>query len=153
MEITDERKKRYHKRVVERGNAVYAFWLKHKTRSKKIVMKANEYAFDKRLTKDVSYRFQVLAFVYALSLRLERRYRGFLRKLFRLFAFLRERSALALLKRVLGFTSYTDLREIIDVESEKLSKTLSQQADDNSTGGGKVSTSGALAEDAEFKSF
>ena len=98
----DELKERYYKVVLEKGSEIYSFWCKNKTKSKRIVAKANEYAFDKRLKSNEKVRFYALAFAYALGLRLEKRYRRFLCKLLRLFAFIRERKALRILKKVLS---------------------------------------------------
>ena len=138
MAITmDERKDRYYKLVVKKGSAIYSLWGNSGTISKQIVAKANEYAFDERLKSDYSYRFQVLAFTYALELRLEKRYKGFFRKLFRLFAYLRETEACRLLKRVMGFSSATPMLEMISVEMERLAMRLSERDDDQTAGGGK----------------
>ena len=132
----DELKSKYHKIVVEKGNAAYFSWVKTGISSKRLVAKANEYAFHPRLKADGAFRLEVLAFAYALGLRIEKRYSTFWRKLFRLFAFLRERAALKTLKRVLGFDDDTDMREMIDVEFEKLSVILSKRSDRNTRGGG-----------------
>ena len=84
----DEIKNRYYKLVLEKGNAVYASFGKRGMTSKRLVVQANTYAFDKRLKTDGVFRFHALAFAYALGLRVEKRYSTFLRKLFRIFAFL-----------------------------------------------------------------
>ena len=48
----EELKKRYYQIVLKKGSAIYSSWERYKTPSKKIVAKANEYAFDKRLKTD-----------------------------------------------------------------------------------------------------
>ena len=149
----EEVKIRYYQTVLEKGNAIYASWGKHGTTSKQIVAKANDYAFDKRLKTDEVFRFHTLAFAYALGMRLEKRYSTFWCKLFRLFAFLREREALKILKRVLGFSSNTDLQEMIDAESEKLFDRLSNRTDKDSKSGGKRAGKGELSVEEELENF
>lgn len=135
----EELKNKYCKIAVEKGNAIYSSWGKNGTTSKKLVTQANEYAFDKRLQTDGVFRLQVIAFAYALEVRLEKRYGTFWRKLFRLFAFLRERGALKMLKRVLGFPDGMDIREMMEMETEEFFSLLSQRLNQNRTGGGKHS--------------
>jgi hypothetical protein len=94
----NKQKERYYELVVEKANKICSSWVKTSTRSKQIVAKAMEYAFDKRLKTDVKYRFQVLAFAVALKMRFDKRYSGFWHKLIFLFSYLRERNALNVLK-------------------------------------------------------
>ena len=148
-----ERKQAYYKIVSKKASALYSSWGYKRGISKKLVKKANEYAFDKRLKTDIAYRFSVIVFVYALSLRLEKYYRSFLRKLFHIFAFLRERNALKMLKRVLGFYNHTDIRELIEVEMEKLSVIISKRTNQDTTGGGKHSEMGELSMEEEVERF
>lgn len=149
----EELKERYYKIVLEKGGIIYSLWGKNGTTSKQIVAKAYGYAFDKRIKTDGAFRFKALAFTYALGIRLEKRYRTFLRKLFRLFAFLNERAALKALKNVLGFSFDAGLREMIDVETEKLALLFSKRDDQNSVGGGKNSEMGELSVEEELKNF
>ena len=149
----EELKNRYYKIVLEKGDAIYSFWETNRTTSKELVKKANEYAFDTRLKTDEIFRFNVLTFVYALSMRLEKRYSTFWRKLFRWFAFIRERDALQMLKRVLGFHDYTELREMIETEIEKLLIRLSQRRDDDSLGGGKSAGMDDLSMEEMLENF
>ena len=110
-------------------------------------------AFNKRLKTDVLYRFYVLAFAVALGIRLEKRYGTFFRRLFRLFAYIRERNALKTLKKVLGFHGDTDIREMIEVETEKIIILFSQQQNQWSTGGGKRVEFGDIAIEEELNAF
>lgn len=84
---TSERKERYYRFVLDRANALCSSWGKRAVRSKQLVVQAKEYAFDKRLKTNISYRFQVLVFTYALELRIAKRYGMLLRKIFHIFAF------------------------------------------------------------------
>ena len=149
MPTTDKRKERYHQVVLGKATGVYASWSKNGMTSKGLVSIANAYAFDKRLKTDAIYRFRALVFACALGMRVEKRYAKFLQKLFHLFAFLRERNALASLKRVLGFQVEMDIWEMISIELEKLSVLLSQRNNEETTGGGRRSEMGDfLSEDA-----
>ena len=150
---TDGRKERYYKLALAKGNEIYASWATSSAVSKRIVAKANEYAFNKRLKTDALYRFHVLAFMVALGLRLEKRYATFLRKLFRLFAYLRERNALKMLKRVFGFYGDTDMREILDMEAVKIIVLLSNRKNGQSTGGGKRFEMGDITVEEEVNNF
>lgn len=149
----DELKNRYYKIVLEKGDAIYSSWGKNRTTSKDLVKKANEYAFDARLKTNRTFRFLVLAFIYALGLRLEKRYGTFWRKLFRLFAFIREREALQLLKRVLGFHDYVALREMIETEIGKILLQFSHNGEDETMGGGKNSGTGELSVEEQMEKF
>ena len=151
--MVDERKQVYCKIVAKKAYAVYSLWGNKRGVSKKLVNKASEYALDKRLKTDRAFRFSVIVFAYALSLRLEKYYHNFFRKLFHLFVFLRERNALKMLKRVLGFYNDTDIREIIEVEMDKLSVTISNRANDDTTGGGKHSEMSELSIEEELENF
>lgn len=136
---TDERKEEYYKQVAQKGLAIYSQWKGCRISSKALVSKANEYAFDQRLKMDVDYRIQVLSFAYALGLRIAHRYRTFIQKLFRLFAYLKERDALQLLKRVMAFHNETDILDIIELEMETNAVYILQSIDSQSMGGGKHS--------------
>jgi hypothetical protein len=152
-ETINERKKTYYKLVTRKAAAIYASWEKKGVTSKQLAAKAYDYAYDKRLKTDNSYRFNVFAFAYALGMRIEKRYNTFFRKLFRLFAFIRERNALALLKRVVGFYSYTDIRVIIEAEAEKIAILLSRRNDNKTTGGGKRVGVEEVATEEEIENF
>lgn len=149
----NERKERYYKLVLEKANEMYATWQTNSIRSKRLVAQANEYAFDNRLKIDAFFRFRVLVFVVALEIRLEKRYGTFFRRLFRIFAYIRERSALRMLKRVFGYQSYTDIREMIELEAEKIILLFSQQKNRRSTGGGKRAEIGDIMLEDQLNSF
>ena len=142
----EELKERYYKLVAQRGQTVYSSWVKNGAKSKQIVIKANEYAFDKRLKNDTSYRFRALAFAFALEIRITKRYATLLRKIIYLFPYLREKDVLRLMKRVLGFSWETPLRDMIAVETQKLLMKLLALKDNESTGGGKRSKMGDLTD-------
>ena len=149
----DEQKERYYNLVLEKANKTYSSWRAQKVTSKQLVAKAYEYAFDKRLRINASYRFYTLVFTVALEIRLGKRYATFLRRLFLLFAYLRERSALNMLKRVLGFRDSADMREIIEMEAEKAIEMLKSQQDQESTGGGKRSEMGEQSVEEQLDKF
>ena len=149
----DEQKERYYNLVLEKANKMYSSWRAQKVTSKQLVAKAYEYAFDKRLRTNASYRFYTLVFTVALEIRLGKRYATFLRRLFLLFAYLRERSALNMLKRVLGFRDSADMREIIEMEAEKAIEMLKSQQDQESTGGGKRSEMGEQSVEEQLDKF
>lgn len=138
MSLTlEQRKERYYQFAKEKADKIYSLWEANKITSKKLVAKANEYAFDNRLKTNAEYRFYAYAFVLALELRLQTRYGTFLRRLFRFFAYIRERKALKTLKGVLGFDGDVDIREMLDVEVEKITVLLANRPNGKSTGGGK----------------
>lgn len=149
----DEQKERYYNLVLEKANKTYSSWRAQKVTSKQLFAKAYEYAFDKRLRTNASYRFYTLVFTIALEIRLGKRYATFLRRLFLLFAYLRERSALNMLKRVLGFRDSADMREIIEMEAEKAIEMLKSQQDQESTGGGKRSEMGEQSVEEQLDKF
>ena len=149
----DERKERYYKLVLEKANEIYASWQTNGIKSKRIVEQANVYAFDKRLKLDAGYRFYILAFTVALGIRLERRYGTFFRRLFFVFAYLRERAALRTLKRVFGFHSDTDIREMISLEAEKITIPLFNREKEDSMDGGKRAKMGDITIEEELNSF
>ena len=149
----DELKNRYYKLVVKKADVIYSSWGKKRKTSKLIVIKANKYIFDKRLKADGAFRFQALAFAYALGMRLQKRYATFLRKLFHLFAFIRERDAFKRLKRALGFDSFTDMREAIKAEIENVFAMISRRRKREETGGGKRTEIGKLSIEEEMEKF
>lgn len=135
----DEQKETYYKFILEKANEIYHLWKKTAISSKKLVKKAHELVFDKRLKKDALYRFYAIAFTHALEMRVNKRYGTFFRRLFLFFAFIRERSVLKILKNIFGFYSCDDVRETLGVELEKIIKLLSQRRDKQTIGGGKRS--------------
>ena len=149
----DERKDRYYKLVLEKGTAVYFSWVKQGIASKRLVAKAKEYAYNKRLKTDYGYRFQALVFAYALSLRVEKRYRTFLRKIFHWFAYRRERKALALLKRIWGLQDFSDIRDMIALESERIALEIAHRIDRESMRGGRRFGIDEIAMDEELRNF
>ena len=149
----DERKAKYNSLVLEQGEKLYATWAYNKTPSKKIVKQAKAYAFDKRLKTDAAYRFRVLPFVCALTLRVDKRYRSFFRKLFLLFAFLGERSALRLLKFAFGYLNDTPLQAMLDSETRKLATQLAGRNDEQQSGGKRVSDSDEMTIEQELQDF
>jgi hypothetical protein len=150
---TDKQKERYYKAVLAKATETYALWFRSGMTSKGLVAQANAFAFDKRLKTDAVYRFRALAFACALGMRIDKRYAKLLQKLFRLFAFLRERDALVTLKRVLGFQVDMDAWEMVSMELEKLAVLLSQRNDQETRGGGKHSEMGDLLSDDALESF
>lgn len=132
----DEQKKRYYNLVLGKANEIYASWQTNGIKSKRLVAQANEYAFDNRLKELATYRFQVLAFTVALEIRLKKRYGTFFRRLFYFFAYLRERAVLKILKRVFGFYSNADIREMIGIEVENIIVLLTQEQNRGKIGGG-----------------
>ena len=149
----DVRKEEYYNLVIKKGEALYSNWEEFGMTAKKIVAKTHEYVFDKRLKTDAVFRLQVIVFAYALKLRLEKRYGTFWRKLFRFFAYLRERNALKILKRLFGFFGYTDIREIIRTEIERVALILSRRDTQDTTGGGKRAGMGELSVEEELQQF
>ena len=142
-----ERKDRYYEIVQEESNKIYLSWDNQRITSKQLVAKANEYAFDERLKKNPSFRFYAFAFLIALENRINKRYCTFFRKLFHLFAYLREKSALKTLKRVFDFNVFDDVKEMLEIEIERIIVILSQQQNKNTTHGGKRSEKEMLFEE------
>jgi hypothetical protein len=149
----DELKNRYHEIVLKRADAIYFSWGNARKVSKQIVAKAKEYAFDERLKVDWAFRFEVFAFTHALGMRLKKRYNTRLRKLFRIFAFLRERDAFNILKQLLNWDDGMDIRELLDIEIENLFIVLSQYRDRHSQGGGKRVEIGELWVEEKIEKF
>ena len=149
----DERKDRYYKLVLDRGTAVYSSWKKHGVASKRLAARAREISESKSFKTDYGYRFQALVFAYALSLRVEKRYGTFLRKLFLYFAYHRERKALALLKRIWGLQDFADMRDMIALESERVSVEISHLIDRESMHGGRRFAMDEVTLDEELQNF
>lgn len=133
----NERKERYYNLVLNKAKQLYSLWESERIRSKQVVAKANEYASESQLKTDANYRFNALVFTVALGIRLEKRYGTFFRRLFRIFAYLRERKAFKNLKIVFGIDSDDDIRELMEMESGFIIALLSHLKDKRSTGGGK----------------
>ena len=148
-----DRKEKYYKLVLIKGEGIYFSWEEKRVKSKRIVAKANEYVLDKRLQSDFSYRFHALSFAYALGLRLTNRYRGFIRKIFRIFAYLRERNAFWKLKNALGGDIDTDVRDLVSVDAEKISVQLSIRSEGRLQSGGKNVAVGDEIFEKELQKF
>ena len=149
----DEQKERYYRLVLDKANEIYSSWIAKRIPSKRLVAQANEYAFDNRSKLDASYRFHAFAFMVALGIRLKKRYGTFFRRLFRLFAYLRERAALKRLKRVFGFFDDADIRDMIEVEIENIIVLLFHPRDGQSTGGGKRPEMGDITMEEALNGF
>lgn len=149
----DQRKEEYFTYIVEESEKTYAAWKNKGTPSKRIAEKARKYAYSKRLQTDFSYRFRALIFLCALELRLEKRYAKFLKKLFLLFPFLRERASFRLLKRLLGYINETQMQDLISVELERLAMEISKLKDTETAGGGKTSFLDEASILSELQSF
>lgn len=149
----DQRKEEYFTYIVEESEKTYAAWKNKGTHSKRIAEKARKYAYSKRLQSDFFYRFRALIFLCALELRLEKRYAKFLKKLFLLFPFLRERASFRLLKRLLGYINETQMRDLISVELERLAMEISKLKDTETAGGGKTSFLDEASILSELQSF
>lgn len=149
----DQRKEEYFTYIVEESEKTYAAWKNKGTPSKRIAEKARKYAYSKRLQSDFFYRFRALIFLCALELRLEKRYAKFLKKLFLLFPFLRERASFRLLKRLLGYINETQMRDLISVELERLAMEISKLKDTETAGGGKTSFLDEASILSELQSF
>ena len=150
---TSERQDEIYKIILRDAEAVYSLWKQKRIRSKHLVAQAKKYAFDKRLKRNISYRFRVLVFAYALSLRVERRYASFFRKLFLFFAFIKERDALRLLKRVFGFDEFTEIREILAAEVEKIDVLFTKYHDRRTAGGRRFAGVDDLSIEESFEHF
>ena len=149
----DQRKEEYFTYIVEESEKTYAAWKNKGTPSKRIAEKGRKYAYSKRLQTDFFYRFRALIFLCALELRLEKRYAKFLKKLFLLFPFLRERASFRLLKRLLGYINETQMRDLISVELERLAMEISKLKDTETAGGGKTSFLDEASILSELQSF
>lgn len=149
----DQRKEEYFTYIVEESEKTYAAWKNKGAPSKRIAEKARKYAYSKRLQTDFFYRFRALIFLCALELRLEKRYAKFLKKLFLLFPFLRERASFRLLKRLLGYINETQMRDLISVELERLAMEISKLKDTETAGGGKTSFLDEASILSELQSF
>lgn len=149
----NERKERYYNLVLNKANQLYSLWKSERIRSKQVVAKANEYASGTQLKTDANYRFHALVFTVALGIRLEKRYRTFFRRLFRIFAYLRERKAFKNLKIVFGIDSDNNIRELMEMEAEFIIILLSHLKDKRSTGGGKRLSLVDIALEEDLESF
>ena len=81
----DQRKERYYKLVLEKASTLHSSWVTNSITSKKLVEKANEYAFSTKIKTDANYRFKACVFIVALGIRIKKRYNTFFRRLFRIF--------------------------------------------------------------------
>lgn len=149
----NERKERYYNLVLNKANQLYSLWETSRIKSKQLVAQANKYAVDNRLETDANHRFHVLVFAVAMWIRLDKRYGTFFRRLFRIFAYLRERKAFKNLKIVFGIAGDNDIRELLEMEVEKIVVQLSHLEDRESTGGGKRAEIVDITFEEELDSF
>lgn len=136
----ENRKTEYFNLIAKRGEQLYSEWVKGGISSKTITKTANDLAFEQSLKKSFACRIDFQIYIYALEKRIKHNYGGFLSKLFHPFKYRSELSTLRRLKRVLGFKSDTDSKDIIAVETERLAIIVSKKVDeDDDTEGGLIS--------------
>ena len=149
----DQRKDRYYKLVLEKASVLYSSWVSKGILSKQIIARANEYAFSTKIKSEANYRFKVCVFIVALGIRIKKRYKTFFRRLFRIFSYFREKSALKMLKRILGYDGDTDIKEMLEIEIDKIAILLSNRNNDATSGGGKRIGKDDLTLDEEIDLF
>lgn len=135
MTKTQASQSTYHTAFLTKAEALYAAWKTNKISSKTLVLQAQQHAFNPLIKTDVSHRLRALLFTCALDLRLQRRYRGFLRKCIYVLAFIPERANLRLLRRILGYASNETIEQWLLVQLNRIQKQLSALDENDAEGG------------------
>ena len=106
--------------AIERGYEIYERWEKNKTPSKNLVSEALDAARAANSATDETAYSMALSYLYALDLRIKKRYKSLLSRIFLIIPYLRERRIFQSLMLMLHLRAGTDLREAITVEIKAL---------------------------------
>ena len=128
--------------VIARGYAIYDEWKNKKYSSRRIVNSVQTAVASASAKKAPRLIVEALALLFALDLRIKERYDNLLKCLIFYFAWRRESDALKRFKGILSLPEGKDMREIIEIELERLRMILDTDKDDptdKKARGGRVS--------------
>ena len=138
--------------VIERGYAIYDEWKKNKYRSRQIVNCVQTAVASTNAKMTPTSHIEALSHLFALDLRIKERYDNIFKCIILYFSWCRETGALKTLKGMLKLPEGKDIRDIIEIELERLRHNIDgdkTEGTDKKPRGGKVNEfSGAEAEAA-----
>lgn len=127
--------------VIERGYKLYDQWKINKYNSRKIVSFAQNAVASMQENGTKGARTEALSYLFALDLRVKERYNSILRCLFLFLSFRRECALIKWMKSQFKAVSGEDVRELIEVEIERIREAIDTDKTDESDRkkrGGKV---------------
>lgn len=132
-------KENLYKEIKDLGEATYFDWKEKRLSSKKIA-KLSKPFLNNNLKTSYQFKINLLVFIYALQKRLNIRYKGFFKKLFRLFCYLKEKTLLKNLKALIGVVSLDFDKENLGLKDKEALKRLllTEENDDDTKQGKKV---------------
>ena len=116
--------------VIERGYAIYDEWNNKKYRSRQIVKLVENAIADTNAKMTHSSHVAALAHLFALDLRIKGRYGSLIKCIIFYLSWKRETSALNRFKALLKMPDVNDIRDIIEVELERLRQNIDGDASD-----------------------
>ena len=138
--------------VIERGYAIYDEWNENKYKSRKIVNSVQMAVASSNAKRTPEHHVTALSHLFALDLRIKERYDNIFKCIILYFSWRRETGALKTLKSILKLPEGKDIRDIIEIELERLRQNIDgdkTEGTDKKNRGGKVNEfSGAEAEAA-----
>lgn len=144
------------KSVIERGYEIYDKWTVNGFSSRKVVNFIDHAVFVSQSKKTPSACVEALSCLFALDLRIKKKYNTLFRCLFLYFSWRRETNALKRNKNALHIVENTDIRTAIEIELQRLREKLegeeSDDGDDETRGGkrnGKAQEEATAAEQKE----
>ena len=138
--------------VIERGYTIYDEWKKNKYKSRQIVNCVQTAVASTNAKMTSTSHIEALSHLFALDLRIKERYGNIFKCIILYFSWRRETGALKTLKGMLKLPEGKDIRDIIEVELERLRQNIAgdkTEGTDKKNRGGKVNEfSGTEAEAA-----
>ena len=140
--------------VIERGYAIYDEWVKHRYSSRKIVRFTERVVASLQAQRASAVYFEALSCLFALDIRIQKKYNCFLKCIFSYFSWHRETCALKNLKRCFSIpNSNQNIPAAIEVELQRWSQNLEVEKhsdeDDTIRGGNSSEKNEALAASAK----
>lgn len=130
-------KENLYKEIKNLGETTYADWKEQRLSCKKIIALSKPFFTENEKT-GYHFKLKVLVFICALQKRINIRYKGFFRKLFRFFCYFKEKNLLYKLKALVGYLSIDFDKENLELEDfDKLREFLLTEEDDDDTKQGK----------------
>lgn len=138
--------------VIERGYAIYDEWNNKKYNSRKIVNSVQMTVASSNAKKTPDSHVTALSHLFALDLRIKERYDNIFKCIILYFSWRRETGALKTFKGMLKLPKGNDIRDIIEVELERLRQNIDDdktEGTDKKNRGGKVNEKSSEAVTAE----
>ena len=140
--------------VIERGYEIYDEWVKHRYSSRKIVRFTERVVASLQAQRASAVCFEALSCLFALDIRIQKKYNCFLKCIFSYFSWRRETCALKKLKRCFSIPNRNqNIPAAIEVELQRWSQNLEVEKhsdeDDTIRGGNSSEKNEALAASAK----